>query len=97
MTSTSLHRIVKDATGQDVYKCQGCFDCELPDGIEADIPLGSMVQMIIFDDKEVLGCRTLWSDDILKSTGSICQKGLNIKSIMLALREEAAKQGYTQP
>jgi heterodisulfide reductase subunit C len=97
MTSTSLRRIVKDATGQDVYKCQGCLDCELPDGIDADLPLGSMVQMIIFDDKEVLGSRTLWSDDILNSASHVCQKGLNVKLIMLALREEAAKQGYAQP
>ena len=96
MSSTSLRRIVKDATGQDVYRCQGCFDCELPSGIDTDIPLGSLVQMIIFDDKEVLSCRTLWSDEILNSSSHVCQRGLNVRLIMLALREEASKQGYSQ-
>jgi len=96
MNSTSLRRIVIEATGQDVYKCQGCFDCELPAGIDADIPLGSLVQMTIFDDKEVLNSRTLWSDDILKSSSYVCQRGLNVRLIMLALREEAIKQGYLQ-
>jgi hypothetical protein len=92
MNSTSLRRIVKDETGQDVYKCQGCFDCELPTSTDADIPLGSLVQMIILDDKEVLTCRTLWSDEILESARYCCQRGLNIRAIMLALREEATKQ-----
>jgi hypothetical protein len=92
MKSTSLRRIVKDETGQDVYKCQGCFDCELPASRDADIPLGSLVQMIILDDKEVLTCRTLWSDEILESSRYSCQRGLNIRAIMLALREEAIKQ-----
>jgi heterodisulfide reductase subunit C len=92
MNSTSLRRIVKDETGQDVYKCQGCFDCELPASRDADIPLGSLVQMIILDDKEVLTCRTLWSDEILESSRTSCQRGLNIRAIMLALREEATKQ-----
>jgi heterodisulfide reductase subunit C len=93
MRSTSLRRIVKDATGQDVYKCQGCFDCELPIAEDVDIPLGSMVQMIILDDKEVLSCRTLWSDKILASSRYSCQRGLNVQAIMIALREEAKKQG----
>jgi hypothetical protein len=97
MTATSLRRIVKDATGQDVYKCQGCFDCELPEDNDADIPLGSLVQMVIFDDKEVLGCRTLWSEGILKSSSHVCQRGLNVKLIMLALRDEAIRQGYSRP
>jgi hypothetical protein len=95
MKSTSLRRIVKDATGQDVYKCQGCYDCELPSGKDADIPLGSLVQMIILDDKEVLTCRTLWSDDILENSRHCCQRGLNMQAIMLALRAEAKKQGLT--
>lgn len=95
MSHTSLRRIVKEATGQDVYKCQGCFDCELPASADADIPLGSLVQMIIYDDKEALSSRTLWSDEILQSSRYSCQRGLNVQAIMLALREEARKQGLS--
>jgi heterodisulfide reductase subunit C len=93
MAPSTLRRVVKDKTGQDVYKCHGCLECKLPLGNDADIPLGSMVQMIIQDDKEVLGCRTLWSDDVLKAARYICLRGLNIESIILALREEALRQG----
>lgn len=93
MTASTLRRAIKEKTGQDVYKCQGCLDCELPPGNDIDIPLGSMVQMIIQDDREVLGCRTLWSDDVLKTARYSCLRGLNIESIILALREEAVRRG----
>jgi heterodisulfide reductase subunit C len=93
MARSTLRRVVKEKTGQDVYKCQGCLDCELPPGNEADIPVGSMVQMIIHDDREVLSCRTLWSDQVLKEARHSCLRGLNIESIILALREEAVRQG----
>lgn len=89
MTHRSLHRIVKDVTGQDVFKCQGCFDCELPPGVDVDIPLGSMIQMIIYDDREVLSSRTLWSNEVMESSRHVCQRGLNIQVIMRALREES--------
>ena len=96
MAPSTLRRVVKEKTGQDVYKCQGCQDCELPPGNDADIPLGSMVQMIIHDDKEVLSCRTLWSEVVLKSARYSCLRGLNIESIILALREEAKRQGVNK-
>ena len=96
MSHTTLRRIIKDSTGQDVYKCQGCFDCEFPTSIEADIPLGSLVQMIIYDDKEALTSRTLWSDEILHASRYSCQRGLNLQAIMQALREEALRQGLNQ-
>jgi heterodisulfide reductase subunit C len=95
MAHTSLRRVVKDKTGQDVYKCQGCLDCGLPEGNDADIPLGSLVQMVIHDDREVLGSRTLWSDEVLKVSRYSCLRGLNMETIILALREEAVKQGKT--
>jgi len=93
MAPSTLRRVVKNKTGQDVYKCQGCLDCALPSENDADIPLSSLVQMIIHDDREVLSCRTLWSDDVLKVSRYRCLRGLNIESIIQALREEAIRQG----
>jgi hypothetical protein len=78
-----------------VYKCQGCQDCELPADLDADIPLGSLVQMIIYNDKEALTCRTLWSDEVLHASRHSCQRGLNIQAIMQAMREEAKRQELT--
>ncbi|RME86701.1 MAG: hypothetical protein D6770_11285 [Anaerolineae bacterium] len=95
--STSLRRIVKERSGQDVSRCQACLDCDVavPDG-EQDIPLGSLVQMVLYNDEEVLTCRTLWSDEVLRQARYACQRGLNIQAIMLALREEACKRGVME-
>jgi heterodisulfide reductase subunit C len=85
----SLRRIIKEKTGQDVSRCQACLDCEVDCPEDLDIPLGSMIQMILFDDDEVLSSRTLWSDCTIEKLRSACQRGLDIRAIMLALREEA--------
>jgi heterodisulfide reductase subunit C len=91
--SQSLRRIVKDATNQDVYKCQACQDCELMNSAGLDIPLGSLVQMVMYDDEEALTCRTLWSDAVLAAARHACKRGLNLQSVILALRNEALKRG----
>jgi hypothetical protein len=88
----SLRRIVKDATGQDVYLCQGCQDCEIPSNGDMDIPLGSLVQMVIFDDEELLTSNTLWSDYVVQSARYACKKGLDLQAILWALRQEAQKR-----
>ena len=89
----TLKRIVKEASGQDVSRCQACLDCEVtcPEGI--DIPIGSMVQMVMFDDEEVLSCRTLWSDCVLHKARLACSRGIDIHAVMLALRQEAHQRG----
>lgn len=89
----SLRRIVKEISGQDVHKCQACLDCEIPCPEEVDIPLGSLIQMVLYDDEEVLTCRTLWSDYVLQHSRHACKHGLNIQVLILALREEAKHRG----
>ncbi len=90
----TLRRIVKEQSGQDVNRCQACLDCEIavpPE--EQDVPLGSLVQMILYNDEEVLTCRTLWSDVVLREARYACHRGLNLQAIMRALREEARRRG----
>lgn len=89
----TLRRIVKEASGQDVHKCQACLDCEITCPEELDIPLGSMIQMILFNDEEVLTSRTVWSDCVLQNARYACQRGLDIQAIIEALRREALKRG----
>ena len=91
----SLKRIVKDATGQDVSRCQACLDCEVSCTDNLDIPVGSMIQMIMFDDEEILTSRTLWSDCVLTKARLACHRGLDISAVMQALREEATRRGLT--
>ena len=89
----TLKRIVKEATGQDVSRCQACLDCEVSCPDELDIPIGSMIQMVMFNDDDVLTCRTLWSDCVLSKARLACSRGIKIAAVMEALREEAARRG----
>jgi heterodisulfide reductase subunit C len=91
----SLKRIVKDVSGQDISRCQACLDCEVSCPDELDIPVGSMIQMVMFNDDEVLTSRTLWSDCVLTKARLACSRGINISAVMLALREEATRRGIS--
>ena len=91
----SLKRIVRDATGQDVSRCQACLDCEVSCSADMDIPVGSMIQMIMFDDEEILTSRTLWSDCVLTKARLACHRGIDISAVMQALRAEATRRGLT--
>jgi hypothetical protein len=88
----SLRRIIKAATGQDVHTCHACFECDLPMSDEMDIPLGSLVQLILLDDEEALQCRTLWSDAVLEASRGACRRGLDLRAVMIALREESQRR-----
>ncbi len=88
----SLRRLVKSATGLDVNICHACFECDLPMSDEMDIPLGSLVQLILLDDEEALQCRTLWSDAVLEASRGACKRGLDLRAVMIALREESKRR-----
>ena len=89
----TLKRIVKETSGQDISRCQACLDCEVSCPEDIDIPIGSMVQMVMFGDEEVLTCRTLWSDCVLSKARLACSRGIDIRAVMLALRQEACQRG----
>ena len=89
----SLKRIVKEATGQDISRCQACLDCEVSCPEDVDIPIGSLIQMVMFDDDEVLTCRTLWSDCVLNKARLACSRSIDIQAVMIALRAEAQQRG----
>ena len=88
----SLRRAVKTISGQDVHLCQACLDCDVQIRGEMDIPLSSLVQLILENDLEVLHCRTLWSDAALAASGGACKRGLDLYALMLALREVAMRE-----
>lgn len=47
------------------------------------------MQMVLFNDEEVLTTRTLWSDQVLVISRRACFNGLDLSKVILALREEA--------
>jgi len=89
----SLRHTVKTATGQDVTRCRECQLCDLQPADDMDVPLTTVIQMVMFDDEEVLTCRTVWSERVLAEARRACKRGLNLPAILLALREEARQRG----
>lgn len=87
-----LRRLIKDRTGQDVYKCQACLDCDMEFPEEMDIPLASLIQLVLLGDEEALQSRTLWSNTVLEASRGACKRGLDLHTIMLALRDESSRR-----
>lgn len=92
MSPRTLRHTVKTATGQDVYHCRECQLCDIPSGEDMDVPLTTIIQMVMFDDDEVLTCRTLWSERVLTEATRACKRGLNLHTLLLALRAEATQR-----
>ena len=88
----SLRSVVKKTTGQDVYVCHACNDCDIDVRDEMDIPLSSLVQLILLNDEETLQCRTLWSDSVLEASRGACKRGLDLHAVLLALRDESTRK-----
>ncbi len=93
----SLRRLILEKTGQDVQRCRGCQLCNEQYSPDQDIPLDSLVQLILMNDEEVLTSRTVWSDEVLKRASEACVKELDLDKILLALREEAINRGLVKP
>ncbi len=89
----SLRRLILEKTGQDVRRCRGCQLCNGDFSLDQDIPLDSLVQLIIMNDEEVLTSRTVWSDEVLHAAKQACARELDLEKILLVLRQEAVKRG----
>ena len=88
----TLRSLVKKNSGQDVYICRACSDCDLHVRDEMDIPLSSLVQLILLDDDEALQCRTVWSDSVLEASRGACKRGLDLHKVITVLREESVRR-----
>jgi heterodisulfide reductase subunit C len=55
-----------------------------------------MIQMIMFDDEEILTSKTLWSDCVLAKARLACHRGIDISAVMQALRTEAQRRGIAR-
>jgi len=85
----SLRSFVLAATGQDLRRCRACAACEINPCPDCDIRLDTLVQMVLLNDEEVLTTRTLWSENALRKAYKVCSNGIDLPTVILALREEA--------
>jgi heterodisulfide reductase subunit C len=93
----TLRRLILSKTGQDVQHCRGCQLCNTEAGSYQDIPMDSLIQLVIMNDEEVLTSRTVWSDEVLHSAHDACARELDLEKIILVLRDEAIRKGLVRP
>ncbi|MCJ7678455.1 MAG: hypothetical protein MUO35_12120 [Anaerolineales bacterium] len=86
--------IVLSATGEDVRRCTSCWGCEAITVPEMDLSFGELMQGVARNDERVLGCATLWACEALAAR-TVCQQGLQVASVLEALRQEARRRGVT--
>ena len=91
--AAALREIVRETTGYDVRRCGRCSYCVHFVTPDDDLSLEVMMQLIMQNDEEVLGSKTLWSDEALKRARQMCVSTMDVAAIMLALREEARRRG----
>lgn len=89
----TLRRLILAKTGQDVSRCRGCQLCHCESCSEQDIPLDSLIQLVIMNDEEVLTSRTLWSAEVLAKARDACARELDLEKILLVLRAESVRRG----
>ena len=58
-----------------------------------DVSLDALIQMVLWNDEEVLTSKTLWSEAVYNALLHACAQGLNLQSVIKALREEALEEG----
>lgn len=92
----SLRSVVLTETGQDLRRCQGCLDCDAIPTEDTDISLGSLIQLALLNDEEILTSCTLWSETVLDFAHFACAKNLNLEQILLSLRHEAVRRGVRE-
>lgn len=88
----SLRRLILLKTGKAIQRCMGCGLCSNVVSDDQDIPLYSLIQLILMDDEEVLTSRTVWSDDIIARAQHACVHEFDLQQILLVLREEAVRR-----
>jgi hypothetical protein len=63
---------------------------------DGDIPIESVIHLVMLDDEEVLTARTVWSDSIQQASRYACQRGLDLARVLAALRDEARRRGMME-
>lgn len=89
----ALRSIVLNSAGQDVAKCSFCSRCERYLRPGMDLTFGQIIQAALRDDASAMTNRTLWACDDLLEGYTLCRSGIDLTSVMLALRNEAEVRG----
>jgi heterodisulfide reductase subunit C len=72
--------------------CTNCWPHENLETPEMDLNCGEIMRAVARNDPRVLENRSLWVCDELLEKSPRCQAGLDIASVILALRREAQER-----
>jgi len=59
---------------------------------DVDISFGSLVQLILRNDDDILTSNILWDDSAMEIARKACNKQLNLQVVFLILREEKTRR-----
>ena len=91
---TSLAETVRDATGQNVYRCYQCLKCTsgCPLAENFDLAPNQVMRSLQLDDASVLESRTIWLCASCQTCTTRCPMEIDVAAIMDALRIEAKRR-----
>jgi hypothetical protein len=55
---------------------------------DADISYGSLVQLILTNDEDILTSKMLWDDIVFEAARRACTQQLNLQKVIVSLRNE---------
>ena len=85
--------IILASTGFDVRDCINCEFCNQASK-DSGIGFNDIMQAAARDDLDVLTNPILWNCDSILESNPICVNGIDIPSVIFALREEAEIRGF---
>ncbi len=91
----SLKDIVREATGENAYKCYQCIKCTsgCPMADQFDLAPHQIMRSVQFNDMSVLRSRSIWLCVSCYTCATRCPQKIDVTSVIDILRIESCKRG----
>jgi heterodisulfide reductase subunit C len=94
MKPAPLPFVVLSRSSQDVRLCMACDQCRDLHAAGMDLTFGEIMHYAARDDERALTCDSLWACEPLLGSMSQCPSGIDVPTVIRALRQEALRRGY---
>ncbi len=95
VTPTPLPQVLGEELGENVYRCYQCIKCTsgCPLADQFDLTPNQVMRAAQLNHEKVLESRAIWLCASCHICATRCPQGIDVTSIMSALRREAAQRG----